>query len=483
MTAATLSSAYNLPVSQHLKRAERDALRIHAEQILATITAQSARAIPPTVLELLCVDLQVAGEKLARDYAENEDRAFHQKEYEKWKEIAKAMQAQIEKKSEKTMQGPPHRMGSAAGTHLLGDITNLSYVLAMGAANILKDVPTVAAGFSAAATAPSSIVSTLASGMQVGQSYFALVVFLPLLIFELSCVFTHWKKREEDKKDENLRAKFLEHGRWMQLVNASVWIAAAVASIFLSAALASAAAVPIVAVMAVTILVTGMIRAIHQALELAKLSRVLKQYQEQLADEALPLEKKRALQLLELNLAKKIGESQSKLLVAIGFPGISVLGLVITAVGIAIGFAPFLLIGAAIVLAIGVATVVINRKAIEAAFKSVGEKFKNKKVLAESRALSESEADSDSDLSSLMVELSDSDSASEFDKGSVDNKKTPLEEKRQTKRAIASMARVHRLPTTSERTEVIYHAQRKTQQECDEAREEACRDNEEKEGI
>jgi VIT1/CCC1 family predicted Fe2+/Mn2+ transporter len=184
-------------------------------------------------------------------------------------------------------------------------------------------------------------------------------------------------------KEENPRAKFLEGGRWLRLVNGGIWIAAGMTSVILGIVFSSGAATPVLALMAATVLVSGIVRSIHQAVELTKLTVVLKDYEKQLCDETTAPEKREALESLATQLRGSIRQGRAKLVSSIALTLASVAGIVVTVLAVALTLTPLFFVGAGILLIAGIVTIALNRQAIQGAFKAIGSRLKKKTMASE----------------------------------------------------------------------------------------------------
>jgi Ca2+/Na+ antiporter len=480
------STAPALPAdpADFLARCERDALRIHAQQIMASLVSE--QTITEATRVWLLAELKSAAEKLAHDYEENEDRAYKKKEYDRWLRIAAISDQQLQ-----ALAG--HHMGSATATGLLGDMSNLGYVLGMSVVNVLNQLPSHISSLQAMITHTPSVVSTLAAGTQAGQPYVAMGLFAFLAIFELGCIIKHYVKTERMGKEENARAKLLEGGRWLRLVNCGIWIGASITAVLLGLTLTTAA-VPTLALMATTVFVTGMARCIHQVVQLTKLTTVLADYEKQLSDESTPAEKRDALQHLVVQLRAKIQVERKKLMTGIALTLSSVAGIVVTALAVTLSCSPLFFVGAAMLLVAGIVTMVLNRQAIKGAFHAIGKKIKKSKPVVEEQAKPAKPDTLSPTMQRFVDSVADMDEAMQTLSGAKENPqrqaldqalnqladepeprersqsvpadlavlRAQQQTNQQTRRSLSGLARTHR-PPTGKAADVIAACQEKAQ--------------------
>lgn len=418
---------------KHLTRAQRDGMRLHAQQVLACLTSPEESRPNPLTLIYLLDDLEKAAASIANDYAANNERAFHQKEYDKWKKVEALCRQELEKIAEYRNEFGGlghHGMGRGVATHLLSDMSNLSYVLAMNLAGILKNVSTLTTAFGSAATS----ISAAASSMNSAQPYVGIGISSALVVFDTVCIAKHKYEREVEgrKKKEQSYTKFLEHGRWMHWVNAAAWIAAGVL-----ATMSFATPVIIISVMAAAILTTSVVRIAHQAVELKKLTDVKKSYVNQLKEGALTLEKKEALDLLIAKITNKIQIQRGKLIATSILSTATMAGIGLMIGAIAMGACmPLLIAGAALLFIAGLITIITNRHAIGMAFKTIFKQIGKKPAPPHEPRLERDNGCSDEDFVDILATP---------EPGMRYTDRVP--EDTRTKRALSAMARTHRPPT------------------------------------
>lgn len=465
-----------------MTRAQRDALRIHAQQLLSCLTSLKESEQSIEVINYLLNDLENAATAMADDYAANNERAFQQKEYDKWKKITEVCQQQREKLSTQQKEFESlghHAMGRGIATCLLGDMSNLSYVLAMNVSGILKTCSSLTTAFGSAA----STISSVAGTMNSVQPYLGIGVYSALVVFDTVCIAKHKYEREIDgyeKKKEKSYTKLLEHGRWINWVNAAVWIMAGIAS-----TLSLATPVIIVSAMACAILITSVIRIAHQIVEINKLKDVAKSYAKQLEDPNITPEKRVALQMLQEKVSKKIKLQTNKLTSTVALSTVSMVGIGLVIAAVVMSFTPLMIVGAALLLIAGLTTIITNRHAIGAAFKTIF-KPKNDANTKQNPSATPSSSNPESDKLSVTakpdpdagklnreiesVEDGDKDekSVAERAKEAGITYANSVPENTRTKRALSSMARTHRPPTGNNK-DVIKGIEERTKEKQQEA--------------
>jgi hypothetical protein len=445
----------------HLSRAERDVQRIHAQQILACLTSGKA-AQDDAATSLMLIELKSSANALALDYAENNERAFNDKEYDKWKKVAAFCQEQLEAREgqQSSNKQPPHRMGGATGTNLLGDMTSLAYILAMNAVNASGNIAGLI-GTTAASTVATQ-ASSASMAMASNQPYIGTALYATLLVIDSILIAKHnyEVKVGDKKKREKSYSKFLEHGRWMQLMSASAWLASGILSFTV---LATLGAGPIIVTMGCTMLVTSLIRIVHQVVELNKLKKVRARYQEQLLTKPLTDDEKSMVTMLEKQISLKIKAGEAKIRETCLVTAGTLVGIGLIAAGAFAACIPLAIVGAIIVLALGLYTIISNRKAIGAAFKAIFKPTKRiKPATTAAHQAIEDRVGEDDNLEQLATKLLPPELAEANDEmqrlceePEPDIRySTELPEDLRTQRSIASLAHTHRPPSGDKEKEL-----------------------------
>jgi hypothetical protein len=432
------------PAQELLSRSRRDALRIHAQQILACLTdGELANTGAETIL---FQQLQVAASKIAHDYAKNNERAFHDKEYDKWKKVAAFCNAKITKTIPTDQNGlgdaGQHSMGRSTANAIITDMNNLGGIVALNITQMLNSTVSAVAGTTTATMAAASAASLPGMGI---------ALFGLQAVYEAVCLGKHDYKRKVDgyQKNEKGYAKFLEHGRWKQWVNAGAWITSGAVSI----ALASAFPPVMLIAMGAALLVTSTMRIVHAAVELNKLTthreylrnqiKTLKETppttDENIQDEITAFEK------LEEKITENIRISKADItatsILTIGtITGIALLTL--TAFGVC---GPLVgILAGAMLLALIVLTIVKNHKAIGAAFKTMFTQLANF-FKCQKRKVGPAPIDNDTPAASAPDERSENGNWSdeEIESSPFREEGAPTNNQ-QTKTTLRAMARTHR---------------------------------------
>jgi hypothetical protein len=381
-----------------MSRQQRDALRIHAQQIIRYFVAKSSRTYSDSVRNFqirkkaaklyLWNELRKAADELAGDYYNNRKRAWDKCEFERWMRIA-AVAESADTESEKLDQLTQALVRRAELAQLAGGTANTVYALLIASTKILDELPALASSMSCSASTAPALMDFL-SALGQAQPYLTIGIQVFLLIFEIVCLFNHQKKDKVKDKGETVAAKLQQHGRWQRYANAALWLSTGVALVIIKATIVGvAAAVPALAVVGATIFISGLLQFVRQAVELQKLVRKRHAYTsriKELRHELAPydpqseidppaegmrlsrqvVEQKQAeldgLMMLRQDLDGKINDGRPQLLNGTCLPLLSLCGIALTLIGMTSGVMPIMLLGSLILFGVAVATLVLNGK-------------------------------------------------------------------------------------------------------------------------